>query len=168
MALPPCVLWIDPGGITGLAWLDTPIVRAGPLKIPQPEPVPHTYKCMEEKPQKAVAAIEALLGWYGALAWVGWEQTTIMPRSPKDIATAIEVTGAARYLAGKYGCRILTPRQQHTPNAAEQRWLKAIGWWVPGKDDIQSAACHLMRWCQETGNVPSHLAVRLGEARSAN
>ena len=42
--------------------------------------------------------------------------------------------------------------------------LKALGWWAPGLDDAQSAACHMLRWMM-AGNMapPDVRAVVLGQ-----
>jgi hypothetical protein len=137
--LPPCVLWIDPGLVTGLAWLlDGWQFHTG------------EYGFME-----AGTRIENTCTMYGSSCWVGWERFTIGPRTPPlDAHHAIEMIGVARRYATRYGCRILTEAQQRTPKPLDQRRLKALGWWLPGKKDSQSASNHLLSWLLKQGEVP--------------
>jgi hypothetical protein len=36
--------------------------------------------------------------------------------------------------------------------------LKRVGWWVPGKDDAQSASQHLLAFCLRENCVPHAIA----------
>jgi hypothetical protein len=169
--LPPCVLWVDPGKMTGLAWLGASTYEAvmhypGTDTLRAPEASGHTYYVRELDFMKAGDALEAVCGWYGPLAWVGWEKFHIGPRTPAaDAHHAIEMIGVTRRIATKHGCRILTPADPDDRKVASPAILSAIGWWIPGKDDAQSAAAHLLAWLLRTGNVPSDLGVRLATAR---
>jgi len=88
-------------------------------------------------------------GWSPQLA-IGWERFDIDDQTHKKtrqgIHDALHVIGVCRYLTAKHNCRVLSEGQRHTPDAADRRMLQALGWWVPGKDDAQSAACHMLRW----------------------
>lgn len=87
---------------------------------------------------------------------IGWERFTILPDTHKltPQPEAIEVIGVARFLAGVFGCRLLTPANQHSPDKTDQARLKALGWWTPGKDDAQSAAAHMLNWMLRAGELP--------------
>ena len=32
--------------------------------------------------------------------------------------------------------------------------LRMLGWWLPGKDDAQSAGQHMLAWLLRSGNLP--------------
>jgi len=150
--LPLAVLWVDPGKMTGLAYLSIAGQQPG-----------HRFGALELPFQEACLNIDSMCqGWGSSLA-IGWERFTITSRTYKltPQPDALHVIGVCRYLAGKHGCRVLPEAPQATPGAAEQAQLRAIGWWQPGKDDAQSAAAHLLRYCVKTGNVPPGLAARL-------
>jgi hypothetical protein len=137
--LPPCVLWIDPGLVSGLAWLING----------------HQFHAGEYGFMETGTLIEQTCAQYEGTAWIGWERFTIFPHTPSiDAHHAIEMIGVTRRLATRYRCRILTPANQHTPKPPEQRRLKAIGWWRPGEKDAQSAAGHMLAWLQKTNQVP--------------
>jgi len=137
--LPPVVMWIDPGLMTGLAWMwNGRQFQSG------------EYGFME-----ASRLVEWTCATYGDSCWVGWERFTIGPRTPPvDAHHAIEMIGVTRMWAQRFGCRILTPGQQATPKPPEQRALKQLGWWLPGRKDAQSAAGHMLRWLIAEGEAP--------------
>jgi hypothetical protein len=144
--LPPCVLWIDPGKMTGLAWLWQ--VNAGT-----------SFWADEFAFQEAGQHIADTCARFGPTLAVGWETYRVDRSLPQTNARdAIEPIGVARWHAQKYGCRILPEGQRHTPTPADRQLLTRIGWWVPGKNDAQSAAWHMHNWCVRTGNLPPPVA----------
>jgi hypothetical protein len=147
------VLWIDPGKITGIAlW----VVRDG-----------GGFFCDEMDFDNAAHAIEATCERYGRELDVGWEHFAIFPKTPPaDAHHAIEMIGVARRAQRRNGCRNVGPAQPEQRKSATMARLKAIGWWVPGKDDAQSAAQHLLAWMERTGCVPDEQAVTLAALRS--
>src|SRR5690348_11018750 len=115
--LPPVVLWIDPGLVTGLAWLSN---RGQNF-------VAHECGFME-----AATRIEYSCQVFNQELWIGWERFTVHPHTPPiDAHHAIEMIGVTRLFAQRYACRILSPAQQATPKPFEQRQLKQLGWWLP-------------------------------------
>lgn len=138
--LPPAVLWVDPGEMTGLAKYET--YNAG-------------FSADELPEEEAWQRIEAMARYYGRRLAIGWERFTITARTHKLTSqpAALETIGVCRYLALAWGCHVLEPAQQHTPDAADRKRLQALGWWVPGKDDAQSAACHMLRWLMSTNEL---------------
>ena len=149
--LPPVVLWIDPGLMTGLAWLWA-------------APGGYEFHADEFGFMEAGTSIESTCMTYGQNLWVGWERYTIDQRRPQtNAADAIEMIGVARRLATTHLCRILTPGQQHTPKPFDRERLQALGWWVPAKKDAQSAACHMMLWLLRTGQMPPRQRAVLDE-----
>lgn len=140
--LPEYILVIDPGLITGLAWL------AHGLEFWADE-----FAFME-----AGTNIEQVCQTYGSQLVVLWERFDIRPRTPpQNAADAIEMIGVTRRAATRALCRVLTPAGQHTPKPHERRILQALGWWVPAKNDAQSAACHLLNWLLREQIAPPHI-----------
>jgi hypothetical protein len=144
------VLWIDPGGMTGLA-LYTPFT--GMVQIGE-------FAFMD-----AASRIESACRSYRPSLLVGWERFTITgqthKKSAEGPADAIEMIGVAKYLARLHGCQILRPAQQHTPDANDRKRLEALGWWRPGEDDAQSAAAHLLNWMLRENAMPPSVAAKL-------
>lgn len=137
--LPPAVLLVDPGGMTGLAGLSLAGQQQG-----------HKFTAEELPFQEACARIESWCSGWGPSLALGWERFDIDDKTHTKTRAgtydALHVIGVCRYLALKYGCRAIGAVGRHTPDAADRRALTALGWWVPGKDDAQSAACQLLRW----------------------
>jgi hypothetical protein len=153
MTRTPAILAIDPGLITGIATLQMGEFRATELPF-----------------QEACRTIHGLCArWAGSLS-VGWERFDITPGTHKLTRQpeAVQVIGVARYFAELHGCRVLPPFGQHTPDAADRARLQAIGWWVPGQDDAQSAACHLLRLLLADGTAPPGVVAKLAEARTGS
>lgn len=150
--LPPCVLWMDPGRITGLAWL-------------WQEDGGSRFWTGEWAFQEAGERIERTCAKYGPLLWIGWETYKPDPRLPQTNARdATEPIGMARYLAGKHGCRVLQEADRHTPDADDRAMLIAAGWWLPGCKDSQSSAAHMMRWLRRSEQLPPEVAEKMSQA----
>ncbi len=150
MNLSPAVLWIDPGLTSGLAILERGEFRADELPF-----------------QAACDRIAGLCAhWKTALA-IGWEKYAITPDTHKMTRQpeAMEVIGVARYFAAACHCQVLPPTAPSDRNVATPEMLKALGWWVPGKDDAQSAAQHLLAYLLRTGTLPDREAAILASAR---
>jgi hypothetical protein len=144
----------DPGGMTGIASLSLAGQQPG-----------YQFSAVELPFQEACAKIESWAsGWHSSLA-IGWERFDINAETHKKtragVYDALHVIGVIRYLALKYGCRALTPLQQHTPTAADRAKLEKLGWWVPGKDDAQSAACHMLRYLEQENELTPAYRERL-------
>lgn len=148
--LPPAVMWVDPGGMTGIALY----YRAS-----------GNFEVDEYPFQRAGEVLYHRLQMFsGGRIAIGWERFTILPDTHKltPQPEAIEVIGVARFLAGVFGARLLTPANQHTPDKMDQARLKSLGWWLPGKNDAQSAAGHMLNWMLRTGELPPHERELLG------
>lgn len=159
--IPPCVIWVDPGGMTGIAWYAQNVYRGRVIGSG------HQFYVQELDFAGACHALETIMSWYGPLAWVGWERYDIDTRRPqKNAHTAIEPIGVCRHLAIKHGCHVIEPAFPGQRKVATMDMLKAIGWWTAGKDDAQSAAQHLLAWLMRTGNVPPQIGVMLAETRA--
>jgi hypothetical protein len=145
------VMWIDPGKDTGIAvW----------------HPAWNKPAIWELEFEQAGDYIE----YYCQAApvmYVGWETFRITPTTPPDDAHhAIEMIGVTRRAALKSRCTILTPAAPGQRRVATPEMLKALGWWVPGKDDAQSAAQHLLAWLLRGEHLPAREAGILAGLRS--
>jgi hypothetical protein len=147
--LPLAVLWVDPGKMTGIASLTIAGQQPG-----------HKFGADEFPFQEACSRVESWCSGWGQSLAIGWERFDINSQTHKKTQggtkDALHVIGVLRYLTGKYGCRFLGEANQHTPGPHDQRQLRKLGWWVPGKDDAQSAACHMLAWLtRENELVPA-------------
>ena len=137
--LPAAVMWIDPGMDTGLAVL---------LNSRQ-------FYADEYRFMQAAGAISYTCQAFRERLWIGWERYDIDRRLPQqDAHHAIEMIGVARREATENGCRILPPAAPADRKLATMAMLKAIGWWVPAKDDAQSAAQHMLAYLHRVHEVP--------------
>jgi hypothetical protein len=140
--LRPCTVWVDPGLMTGIA----EYYRDSSLLIAREYPF-HDACTMIGKLCRDLAG--------GQLA-IGWERFTIGPQTHKLTPQhdALHVIGVLRWQSRLYGCHVLPEAQQASPSKAEQDQLRRLGWWVPGKNDAQSAAAHMLRWMRREGELP--------------
>lgn len=138
---PPHMLWVDPGKMTGLAYLN----QDGGFGARE---FPFWPACKE---------IEVLAARHTVELAIGWERFDINADTHKKtregITDALHMIGVCRFLTARYSLRFLGEAQQHTPDADEKRQLITLGWWRPGMDDAQSAACHMLRWLARTQNL---------------
>ena len=149
-APPPVLLWIDPGGQTGFAWLFRGVFGAHEV-------------AWDEACRQLEAACES---WAGELH-IGYERFTILPSTHKlsPQPEAYEFPGVIKYLARRNRCVLLTPASPSDRLAATEAELKALGWWTPGLDDAQSASRHLLAWMKREKCVPHDLEIKLAKAR---
>lgn len=145
------VIWIDPGKATGIAmW--------------SPEAGFHVF---EDQFGNACDRIESACRYWNTALRLGWEHFSILPGTPPDDAHhAIEMIGVCRRYMHVHACKQIGPAMPGQRKLATMAMLKALGWWVPGKDDAQSAAQHLLAWMLRTGNTPDDISVKLAELRA--
>lgn len=145
------VLWVDPGGMTGLARIER-----------------GRFFADEYEPMEACDRIAAMCFYWRHAMAIGWERFTITADTHKKSRQpeAMEIIGVCKWLAHSYKCQVLPPAQQHTPDRYDRQRLQTLGWWTPGKDDAQSASAHMLNWMLRSGNVPSLAAGKLAAARS--
>jgi hypothetical protein len=143
--LPPALMAIDPGGMTGMAVLFTPPGSWG------------GFWCSEWPFHEFCRQFESVAVAYRDELAVFWERFQITARTHKltPQPDAMHVIGVCRYLAAKHGCRVLPEARQATPSPGEQAQLRALGWWLPANNDAQSAAGHLLRYLVQSNELPS-------------
>jgi hypothetical protein len=153
--LPAVVLAIDPGGMTGLA-VYSRLYKPG-----------QRFWCDELPPYEACKHVEYLCSMYASSLAIFWERFTIgqatAKMTRKGVNQTIEVIGVCRYMALRHECQTLMEAPQATPSATEQVVLRKLGWWVPGKNDAQSAAGHMYRWMLRSGNAPPAVLEATGD-----
>jgi hypothetical protein len=139
-------MWADPGQMTGFALYKTAVHEGGawmPFDVP-------SFEAFELPFDRACQFAEHFCWKYADGLAIGWERFDINDTTHKKtqagIKDAMHMIGVLRHLTAKYGCRFLGEANQHTPDKDEQASLKKLGWWMPGQDDAQSAACHMLRW----------------------
>jgi len=150
--LPPAVMWVDPGGMTGLA-----VLTQG-----------RDFWAEEFPPQLAGSTIAKFCEQWNYGGLIGWERFHIGPQTHKltqePVHQAIEMIGVCRYLANASRVQIATPAAPDDRKPASQLMLRKLGIWPVGKDDAQSAAQHLVAWCLRTGNLPTAWRATLATA----
>jgi hypothetical protein len=148
--LPPAVLWLDPGGMTGFALLER-----------------GKFSTYELPFQQAGDRIYSLCAWWKTALAVGWERFTINEDTHKTSPEpdAMHVIGVARYFSAAWRCRVLTPAAPGDRNVATPEKLHLLGWWRPGLDDSQSASQHLLAYLMRTRQIPPEQARILAAAR---
>lgn len=150
-APPDRLMWIDPGGQTGFAWLYDGI-----------------FGTFEHSFGEACRVLEVSCQSWGPRLHIGYEKFTILPSTHKlhPEPEAYEFPGVVKHLALKYRCKLLQPVMPADRNLSTPAELKALGWWLPGKDDAQSASLHLLSFLKREKCVPPELERKLAEARS--
>jgi len=139
-------MWIDPGGMTGLATL----INGG-------------FFASEYPFAEACDVLTGNCQLFGRELHIGYEKFTILPSTHKlhPEPEAYEFPGVVKYLARMNRCVLLQPAQPSERLAATSAELKALGWWTPGLNDAQSAAQHLLAFLKRENCVPPHLATTL-------
>ncbi len=143
--LPQCVLWADPGGTTGLAWID--LTADG-----------YAFRCKQASgTEEAAYLVDGILN-YGpdgyrdrptnGSVWVGWEQYIVTSGGGRagNPAPSLEVIGAMKWLCRESGARVLPAAPASHRIVASPALLKSIGWWRPGMPHAMDAARHLCAW----------------------
>lgn len=148
---PQVVLWLDPGGTTGLAWIEY-------------TPQGYTFDCAQAVGTEAAAeVIHRLIScnrspsgglWWPKTTeerhqvWVGWEQYIVTAGGGRsgNPTPSLEVIGATKWICHDAGSRVLPPVPASYRIAATPELLKAIGWWRPGQPHAMDAARHLAAW----------------------
>jgi hypothetical protein len=141
---PQTVLWIDPGGTTGFAWVEH-------------TPDGYVFDFAQAVGTEA-AARQAwkIINWDReefdrsdpARVWVGWEQYIVTAGGGRsgNPAPALEVIGALKWLCYNAGARVLPAVPASHRAVMTTDALKAAGWYRPGVPHAMDAARHLGAW----------------------
>jgi hypothetical protein len=143
------VLWLDPGSTTGWAraW-DGGGFESGEAWFQRAGEIVRAH-CRASRNAR-----------------VGWEQFNITPATYrlKGSSDAIEVIGAARWVAGDMNAVILPPAQRAARMTVTPAVLRRLGWYRPGLGHANDAARHLLAWMIRSGNAPDGVQCVLKEA----
>ena len=152
-APPPVVLWLDPGGMTGFAALISS----------------RDYWADEFAWEGACDRLTGWANYYHGMLHIGYEKFTILPGTHKLSAQpeAYEFPGVIKHIARQFGCHLLPPAMPRERELATPAMLQTLGWWVPGKNDAQSAAQHLLAFLLRENCLPYSQATALARARAA-
>lgn len=135
MTEPPIIVGVDPGGTTGFSiWNDTGVVLA---------------EFHQEEPKRAVGYIWQLIDGFGLRRniHIACERYDITPQTARMTRQydALHVAGAL-----KFKCELMNERtntdirfiqygRSDAKRFADDARLKAIGWWVSGRDHVNDA-----------------------------
>jgi hypothetical protein len=139
MMLPPCLLWMDPSRLTGLAWLWNGGQSFYTDEYPFGEFGDH---------------IEDTCRQWGSGLVLGYETYKVRPNLPQTNAgDAMEPIGVLRHYGLRYGCHIVhaDPGDRLVMTRAI---LTGFGWWPKGKKDAASATQHLAAWLLRENCLP--------------
>jgi hypothetical protein len=148
----PVVMWIDPGGLSGIARLERG----------------REFSACEWPFMEACRIIVGCCAQYRQSLAVGWERYRIDVHRPQDDAyDAIGVSRVADWAAHTWGCQVLQPQDPGDRKVASPQLVQALGWWRPGEKDANAASQHLAAYLMRLppGHVPSDLSVKLSAAR---
>lgn len=129
--LPSILLWLDPGGTTGAAWL-----RHGQFHCDQVTGTVQFGEWLEDRLNDEV---------YGSCE-VGWESYLVTGARSAESTIALRVIGVAEYLAHRYGAGVLPEVPSSARTVISNDVLKRLGWHTPGLDHANQAARHLAAW----------------------
>jgi hypothetical protein len=133
----PYVLGVDPGMKTGLSFWS-------------PSVVPFVYELMF---QDTCAKIEDLAEEFAGNLCLVVESFTITVQTAKKTQApwSLEVIGACRYLAGKYGCELVFQAPSSAKLFSSDERLRSLDWWVPGKGHGNDASRHVLLYAATHG-----------------
>jgi hypothetical protein len=131
-----CVLWLDPGKMTGWARL-----RDG-----------KGFESGEAWPQLAGDIMQDHCR-QSREALVGWEQFNITPATYRlrGSSETIEIIGVIRWLAIRHDAQILPAASRQARMTVSSETLKKFGWYRPGLGHANDAARHLLAWMIRSG-----------------
>jgi hypothetical protein len=115
-APPPQLIWIDPGGMTGMAWLF--------------KGISYHFGAGEYPFGEACEKLERYCQSWAGQFWIGYEKFTILPSTHKlsPQPEAYEFPGVIKFLAARYRCTLLQPAQPSERLSATPAELKALAW----------------------------------------
>lgn len=140
------VVWLDPGGTTGIAmWRHQD----------------QTFGSRQDDFPGTGTVIETLAATYHHELDVGYESYHITPGSHvKHDGSSLRVIGMVEWLVHKHRA-ILLPSQQPSARRVGLLNLKTVGWFKPGKVHANDAASHLLVYLLKRNQLPQELKERI-------
>lgn len=145
------VVWFDPGKTTGMAVYDTDTTR---------------FTSGQYTDGELHDTFEALILTHGNQVEAGWELYIQTPR-PRPGSQAKHSLGAIDIIVNlceQYGVTVLKG-QPSSARAFKSTivFLRRLGWYLPGRQHANDAACHLFRHLIRQRPVPENIRKRLPE-----
>jgi hypothetical protein len=137
-ALSRYVLALDPGKASGWAFLDVEL---------------HQFESGEFGFQPMYDMVEQMATLYGDQLSIVAEKFVITAATARNTSApwSLEGIGAARYIAGKYGCAYETQAQASAKRFSSDDRLKVLGWHARGKGHANDASRHLLLYVVSRG-----------------
>jgi hypothetical protein len=140
-----CVLWLDPGKMTGHARLDGEKFSSGEAPF---------YEAGQVVRSHCASSLDAK---------VGYEAFQITPASYRMLGSsdALQAIGMIRWLALDAGVSLLPPAPRQARDTISLAMLRALGWYLPGRGHANDAARHLAAWMVRSGSLTSAMRAKI-------
>lgn len=133
-----CVLAVDPGFVTGVAWHR---IQAGPHGDYD------EFGCTELARSEFVNWFDFEIGEKGSIDFVVVEQFNVTRATPTSYANhAIEVIGQTKLVCEKYGVDLVEQTRQTGKSLGTTERLKKLGWHRSYNPHAMDAARHLLAY----------------------
>lgn len=140
---PSFVVWIDPGKTTGVAWWDMDADLFGSAQYDEHQLIP---------------ALDALIDAHPERIAIGWELYIQTARSKGDGQYSLGEIAKVKALCEERQ----VPMLKGQPSSARNKrssiiFLRRLGWYAPGKEHANDAACHLFRYLIKQKPIPERI-----------
>lgn len=140
---PSFIAWCDPGKTTGVAWYDIPADLFGSAQYDEHQLVP---------------ALESLIAAHRERIAVGWELYLQTARSKGDGQYSLGEIAKIKALCETRQVPVLKGQPSSARNLKSTViFLRRLGWYAPGKEHANDAACHLYRYLIKQHPVPERI-----------
>jgi hypothetical protein len=145
-----CVLWLDPGKMTGWARLDGETFSSGEAPFYETGRIVRSH-CTSIR---YVSSPDVK---------VGYESFQVTPASYRMLGSsdALQAIGMIRWLALDLGASLLPPASRQARDTVTPAMLKALEWYLPGKGHANDAARHLVAWMMRSGSLTSAMRAKI-------
>lgn len=137
-----CVIWLDPGAVTGMAWWD---------------PGTEVFGSWQYEPGDLYKRIDYLTERYEGRIDLGYENFLIAGRGFGNPKPSMEVIGELKKGAAEGRYRLLKPMPSSARKLGNVVLLRRLGWYKPGKDDANDASMHLLAYLLRERLLPPSL-----------
>lgn len=143
MSDPSFIVWLDPGKTTGAAWYDIPADRFGSAQYDEHQLIP---------------ALAALIDAHGERVAIGWELYIQTARSKGTAKYSLGEIAKTQALCEERQVPVLKGQPSSARNLRSTIiFLRRLGWYTPGKEHANDAACHLYRHLIKQHPIPERI-----------
>lgn len=143
MSEPDFIVWLDPGKTTGLAWYDLPADRFG---------------ASQHDGGELIQVLDALATAHQGRIAIGWELYLQTPRSKGTAKYSLGEIAKVAELCEERGITVLKGQPSSARMAKSTIvFLRRLGWYRPGLQHANDAACHLFRHLIRLRPVPESI-----------